>query len=138
MYLENWDLYQYLYLQVHRGVRGVVRNSGGEAVEGAVITVEQVAATPATSLLQDSGLLGKNVTTSSRGEFWRLLLPGTYTIRAEFAACETAGITLASAPMQVRGEGEGDPAQVTLTEERQVVERSLVLDQLAACSEGPR
>jgi len=102
--------------QVHRGVRGVVRNSGGEAVEGAVITVEQ-----------DSGLLGKNVTTSSRGEFWRLLLPGTYTIRAEFAACETAGITLASAPMQV-----------TLTEERQVVERSLVLDQLAACSEGPR
>lgn len=102
--------------QVHRGVRGMVTNSGGEAVEGAVITVEQ-----------DSGLLGKNVTSSGRGEFWRLLLPGTYTVRAHLPACDTAGITLSSAP-----------AQVVLTEERRVVERSLVLDQLLPCSEGPR
>ena len=53
---------------VHSGVRGLVMDRDtGEPVRGAEVMV---------------GDREKAVTTSSRGEFWRLLVPGSYDIRA--------------------------------------------------------
>ncbi|CAG9814957.1 unnamed protein product [Phaedon cochleariae] len=49
------------------GVKGVVRNERGEAVLDADVVV---------------GGIAHNVTTSNRGEYWRLLLPGKYEIYA--------------------------------------------------------
>ena len=43
----------------------------------------------------------KNVTSSSRGEFWRLLLPGDYTIRGYYDMCDLAGFSLTSSPVPV-------------------------------------
>ena len=53
---------------VQGGVRGLVmdRDTGGP-IRGAEVII---------------GDRDKTVTTSSRGEFWRLLVPGTYDIRA--------------------------------------------------------
>ena len=46
---------------VHHGVKGIVRDSGtGEAIQDAVITVDEIKHT---------------VTTTARGEYWRLLPP---------------------------------------------------------------
>ncbi|EFA05729.2 carboxypeptidase A [Tribolium castaneum] len=52
---------------VHWGVKGVVRDGRGEPVLDADVVVKEVA---------------HNVSTSNRGEFWRLLLPGKYTMFA--------------------------------------------------------
>ena len=53
---------------VQGGVRGLVMDRDtGEPIRGAEIII---------------GDREKTVTTSSRGEFWRLLVPGTYDIRA--------------------------------------------------------
>lgn len=52
---------------VHWGVKGVVKDEGGEPVLDADVVVEGI---------------GHNVTTSNRGEFWRLLMPGEYNIYA--------------------------------------------------------
>jgi carboxypeptidase D len=53
---------------VHHGVRGVVRDAAsGQGVQEAVVVVDEIA---------------HNVTTTNRGEYWRLLTPGNYTIRA--------------------------------------------------------
>uniref|UniRef100_A0A2R5L4K7 Putative carboxypeptidase d n=1 Tax=Ornithodoros turicata TaxID=34597 RepID=A0A2R5L4K7_9ACAR len=52
--------------QVHMGVKGVVKDAiTGVGIEKAIVTVEGI---------------NYNVTTTARGEFWRLLLPGTYNI----------------------------------------------------------
>ena len=50
------------------GIRGLVTDKSGTAVQGAVVTV--------------LGLEEKNVTTSFLGEWWRLLAPGSYRVRA--------------------------------------------------------
>ena len=50
------------------GIRGLVTDENGAAVQGAVVTV--------------FGLEEKNVTTSFLGEWWRLLAPGSYCVRA--------------------------------------------------------
>ena len=50
------------------GIRGLVTDGSGTAVQGAVVTV--------------LGLEEKNVTTSFLGEWWRLLAPGSYCVRA--------------------------------------------------------
>ncbi|XP_044260416.1 carboxypeptidase D isoform X2 [Tribolium madens] len=52
---------------VHWGVKGVVRDGNGEPVLDADVVVKEVA---------------HNVSTSNRGEYWRLLLPGKYTMYA--------------------------------------------------------
>lgn len=49
------------------GVKGLVLNEHGDAVLDADVIVEGI---------------NHNVTTSNRGEYWRLLLPGTYDIYA--------------------------------------------------------
>ena len=43
------------YFQVHRGIKGVVKDSSGASVDGAVIVVQE-----------PNGSLGKNVISSSR------------------------------------------------------------------------
>ena len=51
------------------GVRGVVTDADtGAGLAGAEVEVEDRA--------------DKRVTSSARGEYWRLLLPGTYTLRS--------------------------------------------------------
>merc|ERR1719228_2051000 len=56
------------YLEVvQSGVRGFVRTETGDPVTNAVIEVKGI---------------GKNITTSYFGEYWRLLSPGKYCIRA--------------------------------------------------------
>lgn len=52
---------------VHWGVKGIVANDKGEPVLDADVVIEGIA---------------HNVTTSNRGEYWRLLLPGTYEMYA--------------------------------------------------------
>ena len=54
--------------QVHRGIKGFVKNQHGGGIHGAVIHVQG---------------LDNNVTTATHGDFWRILLPGNnYTVTA--------------------------------------------------------
>merc|ERR1712212_275201 len=125
---REWDinkesLVKYLQ-QVHRGVKGVVYDSSYDsenitteaAVAGAVITVETV-----------SGHLGKNVTTSNNGEFWRLLLPGQYSMTAYKDVCTTGGVILHSGTVNI-----------TITEDIPLVVQNFVLDMVVPCGNGPR
>lgn len=52
---------------VHWGVKGLVTNNNGEVILDADVSVEGIA---------------HNVTTSNKGEYFRLLLPGTYQMYA--------------------------------------------------------
>ncbi|XP_042241968.1 carboxypeptidase D-like isoform X3 [Homarus americanus] len=61
---------------VHMGAKGVVTDADtGEALEGIFVSVEE---------------LNYNVTTSRLGEYWRLLMPGIYTLVARGYGYETA------------------------------------------------
>ncbi|XP_033351181.1 carboxypeptidase D-like [Bombus vosnesenskii] len=69
---EHWrlnkeSLIKYLE-QAHIGVTGLVRDINGQPIEGATIIVHGI---------------NHNVSTTPHGEYWRLLLPGTYNIHAE-------------------------------------------------------
>ena len=57
---------QSLSLQVHTGVRGVVKDAKtGVGIKGAVIDVASI---------------HHNVTSTDAGQYWRLLVPGSYSI----------------------------------------------------------
>jgi len=69
---------------VHGGIKGrVIEQDTGDHVPGALVVVEG---------------RDKNVTTSYRGEFWRLLLPGAYNIRAvhknEYGCIESESVSV--------------------------------------------
>lgn len=69
---EHWrlnkeSLIKYLE-QAHIGLKGIVRDTNGQPIEAAAIVVHGI---------------NHNVTTTHRGEYWRLLLPGTYYVHAE-------------------------------------------------------
>ena len=65
-WLDNKDSMVALLSKSHMGVKGLVVNSIGWGVAGATVTVEGI---------------DKNVTSSGRGEYWRLLVPGyNYTL----------------------------------------------------------
>ena len=68
---RHWDANKESLLaymeQTHLGVKGIVTNTDGDPVSGAEVYV--------------SGI-NWNVTTTSDGEYWRLLVNGTYTIEA--------------------------------------------------------
>ena len=51
-------------MQVHAGLKGIVRNQDGEPMEKARVAVGKT----------------KPVKTTSNGEFWKLVLPGTYSV----------------------------------------------------------
>lgn len=51
----------------HWGVKGLVKNEKGDAILDADVVVTSI---------------DHNVTTSNKGEYWRLLLPGTYQMYA--------------------------------------------------------
>ncbi|KAK3084404.1 hypothetical protein FSP39_012976 [Pinctada imbricata] len=53
-------------LKVHIGIKGIVRNESGHPVAGATMIIR--------------GRESINFTTTDHGEYWRLLLPGTYTV----------------------------------------------------------
>ena len=56
-------------LKVHQGLKGYVKDSNGNMISGAEIIVEGN---------------DKFVVTSSRGEYWRILLPGVYQVKAQY------------------------------------------------------
>ena len=76
--LDNIDIYEWMfnlywkllqmpaYLEILSGVKGVVQTSDGMPVQGAEIEI-----------------IGRNhpTKTTAQGEFWRLLLPGSYQIK---------------------------------------------------------
>ncbi|OXU25957.1 hypothetical protein TSAR_015747 [Trichomalopsis sarcophagae] len=53
--------------QAHIGIKGLVTDEAGQPIQDANIVVVGIA---------------KNITSTNRGEYWRLLLPGTYTVYA--------------------------------------------------------
>ena len=55
--------------EVHRGVRGFIKDETGEPIEGASIKIQG----------RDVGFQ-----TTKYGEYWRILLPGTYTMEVSF------------------------------------------------------
>lgn len=59
--------------QAQRGLRGFVRDNKNNAVSNAQIQVKT---------LQEKSWRGKNVTSDELGRYWRILLPGNYTVRA--------------------------------------------------------
>nr|XP_012140788.1 PREDICTED: carboxypeptidase D-like [Megachile rotundata] len=70
--------------QAHIGVKGLVRDTDGQPIEAANIIVDGI---------------GHNIYTTHRGEYWRLLLPGTYRIHAEawgFLPSEPVNVTVES------------------------------------------
>lgn len=67
--LNEWDINEealYKYIEAtHMGIRGIVKDTNGKPIEGAEIIVEGIDHT---------------VRTTKQGEYWRLLVPGTYKI----------------------------------------------------------
>ena len=61
--------------EIHKGVRGFVTNESGSAIEGATISV-----------------LGRDhdVASATDGDYWRLLVPGVYQIKASANGCDSA------------------------------------------------
>ncbi|XP_077510446.1 carboxypeptidase D-like isoform X2 [Amblyomma americanum] len=61
--------------QVHMGVKGVVKEFGtGKAIPKATVTVQGIQ---------------HNITTTDRGEFWRLLVPGNYALQVSSPGYES-------------------------------------------------
>ncbi|KAM3720426.1 Carboxypeptidase [Dirofilaria immitis] len=63
-----WDEHKYSLLAfmeyAHRGIKGFVFDQKGYPIKNAILSINQ----------------GKNITTTDEGEFWRILLPGSYTV----------------------------------------------------------
>ena len=75
---EEWDknkdsMIRYL-LKVHQGIKGHIVDSNGNILPEAEIIIENN---------------DKIIKSSERGEYWRLLLPGSYRIKAKFQDVES-------------------------------------------------
>ena len=57
-------------LKGHQGIKGHVKDQNDNLLEGAIIEIVEGVET------------GKDITTSERGEYWRILIPGEYKIKA--------------------------------------------------------
>lgn len=68
---KHWSDHVYSLLSfmelVHQNVKGVVLDPDGQAIEGAQIEIL-------------NGGTGKNLSTTTLGEYWRVLAPGHYTV----------------------------------------------------------
>ncbi|XP_032665453.1 carboxypeptidase D-like [Odontomachus brunneus] len=84
--LDQWELnkeslIKYLE-QVHIGIKGFVYSKDGNPIQAANIVVEGI---------------NHNITTTADGEYWRLLLPGTYSVHATawgYEPSETINVTV--------------------------------------------
>lgn len=72
MQIRLWDEHKYSVLafmeMVHKGVKGIVSDADGLPMANAVVSIV-------------SGGQGKNITTTDKGEYWRILTPGKYKMR---------------------------------------------------------
>ncbi|XP_012252341.2 carboxypeptidase D isoform X1 [Athalia rosae] len=91
--LNKESLIKYLE-QSHIGIKGLVTDAEGQPVEGASIVVVGIK---------------HNVSTTNRGEYWRLLLPGTYSVYAAAWGYEP------SEPVEVTVKPEGGPTILNLS-----------------------
>jgi len=92
MWAENRESLLVYLEQVHRGLKGVVVNSiSGEPLAGVEVEVENLNTRES---LQP-------VRSSTRGEYWKLLLPGSYRIRGSQNSCATGGRHLVSDWVQI-------------------------------------
>ncbi len=66
--LTNIYIYIKLIQEVHRGVKGIVTDIRGKPIANAAVVI----------LNPDGKIRGKNMTSSLQGEYWRILLQGTY------------------------------------------------------------
>jgi len=107
---NNLDSMLVLLESAHMGVKGVVLDEDGKPVDKAVVQV--------------SGR-DKHVRTTNRGEYWRLLLPGTYQIKAvhsnKFGQVESDLTTV-----QVTASGGKEAVRVDLTVRIRLEETFLV------------
>jgi len=73
--------------QTHIGIKGIVQDSSGTPIANAKVRVQGV---------------NHDVVTSSKGEYWRLLTPGTYTVSVEAPGYKSAiqSITVSSGAAQ--------------------------------------
>ena len=76
---------------------------------------------------ENTGAIAKNVTSSSKGEFWKLLLPGQYRVTAYHNLCSTAGVILHS-----------ETIDITITEGRPLVVQDMLLDKAVPCDDKPK
>jgi len=120
--------------QVHTGVKGLVYTTlQGQGVtdrEADYIDIEGASSvTGATVVVTDSAgvAIEKNVTSSSRGEFWRLLLPGEYIITGYSDMCNTAGLVLTSRQYRL-----------TVSATQPLLRQDINLNTILPCSNGPR
>uniref|UniRef100_A0A914C0G5 Peptidase M14 carboxypeptidase A domain-containing protein n=1 Tax=Acrobeloides nanus TaxID=290746 RepID=A0A914C0G5_9BILA len=72
MQIRLWDEHKFSVLafmeMVHKGVKGIVSDADGLPMANAVVSIV-------------SGGQGKNITTTDKGEYWRILTPGKYKMR---------------------------------------------------------
>merc|ERR1719510_2339694 len=113
--------------QVHRGVKGLVFTTLEGAGTGQLSQEEGRPLSGAVVVVTDTAgrAIEKNVTSSSRGEFWRLLLPGDYILTAYKDICDTAGVIISSAP-------------TTISSRQPLLIQNLNLNTILPCSSGPR
>ena len=64
-WLNNKYSMLYFVSMVHMGIKGIVKDAEGRAIAGAMAKVQGN---------------GKIIETSNMGEFWKILMPGNYTI----------------------------------------------------------
>ncbi|GJQ81229.1 hypothetical protein Trydic_g20448 [Trypoxylus dichotomus] len=88
---------------VHWGVKGVISTSDGKPIQDAVITVKGITHT---------------ITSTDKGEYWRLLLPGTYEISAS-----------------AYGYSSPDPVTVTVTKGQTVIQNFVLNEALRSSGE---
>ncbi|XP_078678786.1 carboxypeptidase D-like [Branchiostoma floridae x Branchiostoma belcheri] len=79
--------------QVHIGIKGFVRNNKGHVMPGATISVQGIQ---------------HDITTAEDGDYWRLLVPGTYTVTAYWDRYEDTKIC------QVTADGPATTCDFTL------------------------
>ena len=90
----------------HWGMKGVVRDDSGAPVNKAVIRVQGI---------------NHNITTTEQGEYWRLLIPGTYTVSVSALGYQD---TSAGRPVVVQ-EGQTTNQDFTLVKRSSASESSL-------------
>ncbi|KAJ6216808.1 hypothetical protein RDWZM_007965 [Blomia tropicalis] len=61
--------------QAHIGIKGLVRDSNGYSIDGAIIRVQNITN-------GENRVINHDLTTTSDGEYWRLLTPGVYEVMA--------------------------------------------------------